>query len=539
MRYGSPEVKGRLTTGGSDGAGAAGAPASLSVGSSAGGEALARARLPMLAVILLGTLAGMKTADASIASITLVNVSEAFHLSASLQAFAASIGTLALAASALPLGALSDRIGRRRVLTLSLLTMLAGALLATVAPGALVFIIARAVTGVGLGGVFGCAFAMVAAVAPGSLTPRALGIWNATIMPAALVMQLLGSVLAEIDWRLAYLTLPILALPLLFASRAELPETARESRRGNPAALIAIATAILVFLTGISMLANSPGAAGAWACIAAGLALFVVWVVLEKRSSHPTFPVSLLRKPIFIAAVIAGMLFNVALGLLTLQLANFWEYLRGYEAVQVTVGLLPVTVVAALTSLAAGRWLAHGAKASWLMPFGLAVCAAGFFTLLPATAHSPYLVFLPALVLVPTGISFVTVPQSQVFVAQAPPGFTGAVTSSRITFGQLGYSVGIALSVALISIGANMDFPHLLRDAGVNPVRAGTVLADVQMYASLHDGKDVPAARAVVQASASAYTAGFRLVMLVFAGACLAGALVIVLLAVVGRRRGP
>ena len=87
--------------------------------------------------------------------------------------------------------------------------------------------------------------------------------------------------------------------------------------------------------------------------------------------------------------------------------------------------------------------------------------------------------------------------------------------------------------------GADVSIAHLLRDAGVNPVRAGTVLADVQMYASLHDGKDVPAARAVVQASASAYTAGFRLVMLVFAGACLAGALVIVLLAVVGRRRGP
>ena len=486
--------------------------------------------MPVLALVLLGTMAGLKNTDSSLGSITLPDAAEAFHLSAGMQAFAASVPTLALAASALPLGALSDRLGRRRILTISLCVLIAGELLSTVAPGSALFVLGRAVAGIGLGGVFGASFAFVPRIAPGSLTPGALGIWNATMMPMALLLQMLGSVLAEADWRLAYLTLPLVAVPLLVVSRLRLPETDREARPANPPALVAIAAAILVFLSGISLLANTPSSPGAWACMAGGIALFGAWVVLEKRSAHPTFPVSLLASPVFIGAVIAGMLFNVALGLLTLQLANFWEYLYGYQAVIVTVGLLPVTVVAGAGSYAAGKLLARGARPGVLMPVGLVVCAAGFFSLLPASASSPYAVFIPALLLVPAGIALVTVPQSQVFVGQAPPGYMGAVTASRITFGQLGFSIGIALSVTLISIGANVDFPRLLQAAGVNPGRAGTALTDVQQYAALKDGADVTAARAVVTASARAYVAGFRLAMLGFGSACLVGAVAVWLL---------
>ena len=481
-------------------------------------------RMPVLALVLLGTLAGLKNTDSSLGSITLPDAAEAFGLSPSMQAFAASVTTLALAASALPFGAMSDRLGRRRVLTVSLLILIAGDALAAAAPGTALFVLGRAVAGVGLGGVFGCSFALVPSVAPGALTAGALGIWNATMMPMALLLQLFGSVLIDLDWRFAYLTMPLVAVPLLVLSRAKLPETKREARPANPPALVAIATAILVFLSGVSLLANDSSSPWAWVCMGAGLVLFGAWVWLERRSSHPTFPVSLLVRPVFIGAVIAGMLFNVALGLLTLQLADFWEYLDGYGAVTVTVRLLPVTVVAGVGSYLAGRWMARGGAPGTLMPLGLLVCAAGFFSLLPVGVDSPYVAFLPALLLVPAGISLVTVSQSGVFVAQAPAGYMGAVTASRITFGQLGYSVGIALSVALIAIGADIDFPQLLTAAGVNPVRAGTALADVQQYAALRDGKDVPMARQIVVASAGAYVAGFRLAMLSFGAACAAGA---------------
>ena len=73
----------------------------------------------------------------------------------------------------------------------------------------------------------------------------------------------------------------------------------------------------------------------------------------------------------------------------------------------------------------------------------------------------------------------------------------------------------------------------------VNPVRAGTALADVQQYAALKDGKDVPAARAVVTASAGAYVDGFRLAMLAFGSASVIGAVAVALLSRAGRRREP
>lgn len=496
-------------------------------------------RMPVLLLALLGTLAGLKNTDTSIVSITLPDASEAFDLSAGMQAFAASVGTLALAASAMPIGIVSDRIGRRRTLIISLFILLAGELLTIVAPDAALFVLGRAVAGIGLGGAFATSFALVPAVAPGRLTPGALGIWNATMMPMALALQMAGSLLALVDWRLAYLTLPLVAVPLLVLSRATLPETVGESRPADPPGLIAIASAILVFLSGISLLADQTHAAGAWACLAAGVALFGVWILLEKRSRHPSFPVGLLRERVFLGAVIAGLIFMAALGLLTLQLANFWEYLLGYDAVQVTLGLLPITVVAAAVSLLVGRWLTRGVSPALLMPVGLLVCAAGFFCLLPVNVHSPYMVFVPAILLATTGVGLATVSQSKVFVTEAPPGFVGAVTSSRVTFGQLGTSIGMALGLALVAIGANVDFARLLADAGVDPVRAGTALTDVQQYAALQNGQDVTAARDVVLASAQAYAAGFRLLMLAFAVICLIGAVAVWLLPRSGRRRRP
>ncbi|HBS09354.1 MAG TPA: hypothetical protein DEA69_11220 [Microbacterium sp.] len=70
-------------------------------------------RQTALAIPLLGIMGGVQTADPTIASTALVESARALQMDAGLQAIAASVSTLMLAATVISTGLLADRIGRR------------------------------------------------------------------------------------------------------------------------------------------------------------------------------------------------------------------------------------------------------------------------------------------------------------------------------------------------------------------------------------------------------------------------------------------
>lgn len=74
-------------------------------------------------------------------------------------ALAASISTLALAASVISTGLLADRLGRRKVLMAALIVSAAGDLIVAAAPISGVYLLGRVVAGIGLGAVYGASFA--------------------------------------------------------------------------------------------------------------------------------------------------------------------------------------------------------------------------------------------------------------------------------------------------------------------------------------------------------------------------------------------
>jgi hypothetical protein len=55
------------------------------------------------------------------------------------------------------------------------------------------------------------------------------------------------------------------------------------------------------------------------------------------------------------------------------------------------------------------------------------------------------------MVLVGSGLAFLTVPQAALFVQEAPPGSLGPVTAFRSTTGQFGFALGFAASGAMLN----------------------------------------------------------------------------------------
>lgn len=138
-------------------------------------------------------------------------------------ALAASISTIAVAASVISTGLIADRIGRRKALVAALVGALGDAMVA-LAPSTSIYLAGRVIAGVGLGAVYGAAFAFIRAVTPPARVPGAVGVFSAALGGAGvLVFTYLGGVMTAIDWRLGFLTITLMSLlcvPLVLPAAA-------------------------------------------------------------------------------------------------------------------------------------------------------------------------------------------------------------------------------------------------------------------------------------------------------------------------------
>ena len=421
-----------------------------------------------LAVPYLGLLAGLQLIDPSVANIALVNASANLHMEGATLALAASVSTLAQAATVLVMGFLGDRYGRRRILAASLLLALAGNLFSMLAPAANVFLVGRALTGIALGSVLTSTFASVRAVSRPRQLNAALGLWNLLIVVAFIIGSLLGAWMASLHWRLAMGLVPlicVISLPLLPVLLPSIPANRR--LRPDGLGLLTIASAVVLFLYGINHAATGLRSPAFWLPSGLGLLLYGLHIAWERGCTTPIFPPRLYLRGFFAAAVVNGLGWNVAQAVLQLQTSNFWQLVQGYSTSSVALGQLPFLLCFGLAGILAGRWMAPGRRTLVLMAWGSLTLTIGLALVAIVQVHTPYWHLLPALVLSGIGLAFVAVPQSSLFVQEAPDDCFGSVLAFRTTSGQLGFAFGLAISGTMIrGLGFN-DLQTRLQLAGL------------------------------------------------------------------------
>jgi len=117
----------------------------------------------------------------------------------------------------------------------ALLLAIAGDGIALTAPSAGLFLIGRALVGIGVGAVLALTFAAVRFVSRPEQLGQALGVWNLLIIAGFIGGSLLGGVLADSSWRLALGLVPVIALvclPLIPLLLPEMPAN-RSLRAGS------------------------------------------------------------------------------------------------------------------------------------------------------------------------------------------------------------------------------------------------------------------------------------------------------------------
>lgn len=409
----------------------------------------------MFSIVVIGMLSATQAADPGVHNVALPSAAKELTIDGSALAMVSSIGTLSLAATIIAVGAFADRIGVRKVIMMGLIVGIAGSLVSALSISTGMFLLGRAVTGIGMGALFGGSFSMVPEIAGKKSVATVIGQWTGLLYIFTVVISLVGAVFVGINWRSAYLLILALCVAGLILVPISLPETKpRGAGKFDFLGLSCLGIGMVGLLVAISSASTSsitsPALLGP---LIAGIVFLALFVIVEKKSANAAFPIGLFKSPIFVAAVIAGIVWNFGESATMLQLSNVWQHAMAIKPAVVGIANLPLLLTAVVLAFIVGGLLAKGKSPTLLMLIGIIVMSGGMFLAARATPESSLVSFLPTLVLVGAGMIFVSIPQAREYVAQAPPKFLSAVVSSRTSIGQLGYALGLALTTTVVVRG--------------------------------------------------------------------------------------
>lgn len=464
-----------------------------------------------LAIPLLGVLAAIQGSAPNIAATALVGASRGLDMVGGAQALAASMQTLAIAASVITTGLLADRIGRRRMLVLALVTGIVGQLAVAAAPSAAVYVVGQAVSGVGLGAVYAAAFAYIQVLAAPGRLPSAVAAFAAVSGATAVLITFSGGMLASVDWRVAFVLVPVLSVLAIIGVRTMLPVVPPSvTEKRDVWGQLLLIVGMVAFLYGVSQLATSLTSPVTWAIMAGGAVLLAGFVWSQTRVRHPFFPIALFRRPLFVAALCAGFVFNFGVAASFLQLTNLWQYVLGLTPSAVALWQLPITITSIAGAVALGRLMTKGMSAQTSLLLGGVLSAAGFVAAALAREATSPLAFVPAGILIALGATAAALPYGTLVLGEAPAEYYGPVTSSRTTFGQLFYSLGTALSTVAVTQLTIAGITARLHDAGRSDAEISTALTAVGAFAKDGTRPEAP----VFDAAVAAYQDAFGALML-------------------------
>jgi MFS family permease len=188
---------------------------------------------------------------------------------------------------------LSDMRGRKMIYITAVILFAAGSLLVAFSPVFIMVIIGRSVQGLGAGGIFPVASAVIGDTFPPEKRGRALGLIGAVFGIAFLIGPFIGGLLLLADWHWIFLiNLPIAIILILLAAR-NLP-TSRKSDNCQFDILGALSVSLMLagFVYGINSidtanLLKSMTNINVFLFLGAAILLLVLSILIERRACNP------------------------------------------------------------------------------------------------------------------------------------------------------------------------------------------------------------------------------------------------------------
>jgi EmrB/QacA subfamily drug resistance transporter len=409
-----------------------------------------------LVFLAIGTGLFATVADAGSSIVALPTIARYFHTDLPTTQWVVVAYALTISALLVPMGRVSDMVGKKRIYLFGFLIFTTGAVAASMSMSISMLILSRVLMGVGTSMTQGPSMAMMISSFPASERGRALGFQMSAVGTGAVAGPALGGfIVAAFGWRaIFYATAGLGAVSLISASLILRPD--KTDRRAStssfdwPGAVLS-ATMVILFLLAVTSGSkfgwSSPVIIASFTGVVVLLAAFILW---ELRAKTPMLDVRYFKRRIFAVGVLSRFITFLGMSSVRYLLPFYVQSILGYSASAFGLMAVPTSLCMIFVAPVAGRL---SDKYGWkkLTVGGMCVSVAGLLLLSALTVQSSVVFLIFAWVLQRLGHSSFSAPNNSSVLSVVEKEKFGAVAGFLNMVRNAGNVTGTALATAVVT----------------------------------------------------------------------------------------
>ncbi|GAA4984315.1 MFS transporter [Streptomyces hyderabadensis] len=354
-------------------------------------------------------------------------------------------------------GKLADLFSKKALVQIALIVYVVGSVVAGLAQNPAMLITARAIQGLGAGGLSALAQIIMAAMIAPRERGRYSGYLGATFAVATVGGPLLGGVITDTSWLgwrwCLYVGVPFAILALIVLQKTlHLPVLKRKVKVDWAGAFF-VTAAVCLLLVWVTF-ADDKYSWMSWqtgAMVGGAIVLTLIFLFVESKASEPIIPLRLFKNRTITLASLASLFVGIAMFAGTVYFSQYFQLARDKSPTMSGVMTIPMIGGLFVSSTVSGQIITKTGKwKGWLLAGGV-LLTAGLGLLGTMRYDTPYWHIAIFMALMGLGVGMMM--QNLVLCTQnqVAPSDLGAASSTVTFFRSLGGAVGVSVLGSVMS----------------------------------------------------------------------------------------
>ena len=415
-------------------------------------------------------------------------IAQDFAMNNVIQNWVPTILFLTVAVCTVPAGQISGKYGVKKSLIAGMAIFLLASVGACLSISKEMFLIFRALQGIGIGFSNVSSMAMVVQAVKPQNRGKSLGFTvTGVYLAGSLSPVFCGFLVHNFGWRaMFYFVFPFLILCLaLMILKIPGEWKSYEGNKIDVLGYVLYGIGILAFIYGFTNLMKTNGVI----CIIIGTILLIAFGVYELKITSPAFNMNLFKNMKFTSSNIAALCSYLAIAAITTILNYHFQYVRGWNAQMSGLILIVTPIIMAIMAPNAGK-LSDRIHPQKLAAIGMSIATMTLVILIFLDANTPLYLIVIAMILQGIGMGMFTTPNTNAIMSSVPPNETPNASAAQSAMRTIGQTMSLGLLTLVFawimgSLKLSSEYSNMIVQSSQLICIICTIICIVAVFASL------------------------------------------------------